>query len=440
MSACRGVNGHTNSQKAENVCLTRRGCTYKLVESGECLLGSAGRITLDKKEGRIYSIGDTNMNQFIYADNAATTRLSDEAWMAMLPWMQEKYGNASTLYRLGREAHAGLEDARKRVAASLGAGSMEICFTSGGTEADNWAIKGTMHRLREKGKTHLITSAIEHHAVLHAAQALEKEGFSVTCLPVSETGMVTPRQVEEAIGPQTGLVSIMYANNETGVIQPIAEIGAICREHGILFHTDAVQAAGTLPIDVKKQKIDLLSLSAHKFNGPKGVGALYIRRGALPQNLLDGGGQERGHRSGTENTAAIAGMAEAMTRAVQQLPEKKEKLQNLRNQVEAALLEIPGSHVNGAMSERLPGITNISFEGIDGQSLIMELDLRGIAASAGSACNSGSMTPSHVLLAMGVPYRMAHGSLRLSFGKDNQEEEADILIREIREAVETLRK
>lgn len=376
----------------------------------------------------------------IYVDNAATTRLSEEALQAMLPYLQERYGNASALYRLGREAHTALEDARKKVASCLGAGPMEICFTSGGTEADNWAVKGVMRRLKEKGKTHLITSVIEHHAVLHTAKALEKEGFTVTYLPVGLDGRVRADQVREAIGAQTGLVSIMYANNETGVIQPVQEIGQICRDQGVLFHTDAVQAAGTLPIDVKKQKIDLLSLSAHKFNGPKGVGALYIRRGALPQNLLEGGGQERGHRSGTENVAEIVGMAQALKGAAGQLEEKSRKLEKMRDRVEEELLMIPGTRSNGKTGPRLPGITNISFTGIDGQSLIMELDLRGIAASSGSACNSGSMTPSHVLLAMGVPYRIAHGSLRLSFGVENREEEIPVLIREIREAVKTLRK
>ena len=379
------------------------------------------------------------MNQ-IYADNAATTRLSEEAFSVMLPWLTEQYGNASTLYRMGREAHRALEEARKTLAKGIGASPMEIFFTSGGTESDNWALKGTMHHLAKSGKRHLITSMIEHHAVLNSVAALEKEGFAVTLLPVDSEGKVDPDQVKNAIRPDTGMVSIMYANNETGVIQPVAVIGSICREAGVVFHTDAVQAAGILPIDVKSDKIDMLSLSAHKFHGPKGVGALYGRRKTVPETYMDGGGQERSHRSGTENVAGIAAMACAFSQALAEQEEKSCRLAGIRDKVEKGLLAIPGAHRNGDAKYRLPGTLNVSFEGVDGQSLLMELDLRGISASSGSACNSGSMTPSHVLLAMGVPYTLAHGSLRLSFGRYNQESEAEPLIREITEAVSAVRK
>lgn len=372
----------------------------------------------------------------IYADNAATTRLRQEALEAMLPYFTEQYGNASTLYHLGRQAHRALEQARKTVANGIGAGPMELCFTSGGTESDNWAVRGTMYRLKKQRKTHLITSVIEHHAVLHCAERLEKEGFSVTYLPVTGEGAVRPEDLEAAIRPETGLVSVMYANNETGVIQPVDALAGICRKRGILFHTDAVQAAGILPIDVKRQKIDLLSMSAHKFGGPKGIGVLYIHRGALPENLLEGGGQERGHRSGTENVASAVGMAAAFSCALQEMEEKAARLRRMRDEIEKLLLEIPGSRVNGGGAERLPGTLNISFEGVDGQSLLLNLDLLGVAASSGSACNSGSMTPSHVLLAMGVPYRTAHGSLRLSFGSENREEEVPVIAEAVRKALE----
>lgn len=376
--------------------------------------------------------------KLIYADNAATTRLRKEALEAMLPYFTEQYGNASTLYHLGRQAHRALEQARKTVANGIGAGPMELCFTSGGTESDNWAVRGTMYRLKKQGKTHLITSAIEHHAVLHSAERLEKEGFSVTYLPVTEEGVVRPENLLAAIRPETGLVSVMYANNETGVIQPVDALADICHKSGVLFHTDAVQAAGILPIDVKRQKIDLLSMSAHKFGGPKGIGALYIRRGALPENLLEGGGQERGHRSGTENVASAVGMAAAFSCALQEMEEKAARLRRMRDALEKLLLELPGSQVNGGGAERLPGTLNISFAGVDGQSLLLNLDLLGVAASSGSACNSGSMTPSHVLLAMGVPYRTAHGSLRLSFGSENREEEIPVIAEAVRTALARL--
>lgn len=379
------------------------------------------------------------LKAFIYADNAATTRLSDAALEAMLPYLQEQYGNASTLYRLGRDAHKAVETARTRIARRLGAGSMELYFTSGGSEADNWAVKGTMRRMARQGKKHLITSCIEHHAVLRSATALEAEGFTVTYLPVDGQGRVRPEDVRAALRPDTGLVSVMYANNEIGTIQPVAEIGALCREAGVLFHTDAVQAAGTLPLDVDAQNIDLLSLSAHKFHGPKGVGVLYCRKSVCPPNLIHGGEQERGHRAGTENVAAIVGMAAALEEACAQREEKNARVQALRDTVEAGLAQIPGCRINGQGAARLPGTVNAFFEGIDGQSLIYELDLRGVAASSGSACNSGSVSPSHVLLALGLPYAQAHGSLRISLGRYNTEEEAQKIVQEIAGSVAALR-
>ncbi len=379
------------------------------------------------------------MSTFIYADNAATTRLCDEAFHAMMPWLKDHFGNASTLYKLGREAKKALTSARQTIAQAIHAEPNEILFTSGGTESDNWAIKGTLHAQARKGKKHIITSSIEHHAVLNSVKTLQKDGFEATFLPVTPSGRVDPESLRAALRPDTALVSIMYANNETGVIQPIDKIGAICREAGIIFHTDAVQAVGTLPIDVKASKIDLLSISAHKFNGPKGIGALYCRRTAVPDTWFDGGDQERGHRAGTENIPAIVGMAEALSVSCQTLDAKAAQIRAIRDRVQASLLQIEGTTLNGDLENRLPGHLNISFDAIDGQSLLMELDLRQIAASIGSACDSGSMTPSHVLLQMGVPYTRAHGSLRLSFGRDNSLNEADDLIREITDAVATLR-
>ena len=375
----------------------------------------------------------------IYADNAATTRLSDAALAAMLPYLQEQYGNASTLYRLGRDARKALEDARGAIAACLGAGAGEIYFTSGGSEADNWALKGTLHRLAGQGKTHLVTSCIEHHAVLHSAQALQAEGFALTILPVRPDGQVDPDAVRAALRPETALVSVMYANNETGTLQPIREIGALCREAGVLFHTDAVQAAGTLPLDLRAEPIDLLSLSAHKFHGPKGVGALYCRRGAAPAVLLNGGAQERRRRAGTENVAGIVGMAAALQEACAGQAETTARLTQLRDQLRAGLLQIPGARLNGAAARCLPGIVNVSFEGVDGEALLYELDRRGVAASSGSACNAGSLTPSHVLLALGLPYALAHGSLRLSLGRCNTAEQVPQLIAAVAGAVQTLR-
>lgn len=380
------------------------------------------------------------MNEkIIYADNAATTRMSDSVIEAMLPYMQEHYGNASAIYRVGREAHQAVENARKRIAKVINAGAMDIYFTSCGTEADNWAVKGMARKLASEGKKHIITTAIEHHAILHSCAALEKEGFEVTYLPVDEKGRVTPQQVAEAIREDTALVTVMYANNEIGTIEPIAEIGQVCRDAGVLFHTDAVQTAGILPIDVQAQNIDMMSVSAHKFNGPKGVGFLYCKRNLHPQNYMDGGAQERGHRAGTENVAGIVGMAQALEDAKNARDEIRPKLAAMRDHIQTGLLEISGSSVNGDQDNRLPGTLNMSFEGIDGQSLLFSLDLKGIQASSGSACSSGSLDPSHVLLALGLPYEKAHGSLRITVGRYNTPEEADEIIAAVKEVVAELR-
>lgn len=379
------------------------------------------------------------MKEFIYADNAATTKISEGAFQAMVPYLTEHYGNASSVYRIGRDAHKALEDARKQIASLINAGPMDIYFTSCGTEADNWALKGIARKLKKEGKNHIVTTVIEHHAILHAAKSLEEDGFEVTYLPVNEKGRVSPEAVREALRPETALVSVMYANNELGTIQPVAEIGALCREAGVLFHTDAVQAAGTLPIDVAAQNIDMLSVSAHKFNGPKGVGFLYCKRGLHPDNFMEGGAQERGHRAGTENIAGIIGMAEAMKEAYDILEEKTERLSAMRDRIQEGLLKIPGSRFNGDEEHRLPGTVNVSFENIDGESLLFQLDLMGVAASSGSACSAGSVDPSHVLLAIGVPYNIAHGSLRISLGRYNVPEEADKIVEAVTKAVAFLR-
>ena len=376
---------------------------------------------------------------YIYADNAATTRLSDAAFDAMKPYMLNEYGNASTLYKLGRSAHKAVENARGVFAKGINAYPAEIYFTSGGTESDNWAIKGTAHRLAESGKKHIVTDNIEHHAVLHSAKALEREGFEVTYVSADNNGLVRAEDVAAAIRPDTAMVSVMFANNELGTIQPVAEIGSICRSAGVLFHCDAVQAAGILPIDVKAMNIDLLSISAHKFHGPKGVGVMYVRRGCVPETYIDGGEQERGHRAGTENVAGIVGAAAAFAEAMSERDEKAERLCAMRDEIQSGLMKIPGAQVNGGAAPRLPGTLNMSFDGIDGQSLIFELDLKGLAASSGSACASGSVNPSHVLLALGLPYKLAHGSLRLSLGKYNTPDEAEMIIRIVSDTVAELR-
>lgn len=380
------------------------------------------------------------MSKTIYADNAATTQVSQRAFQQMLPWLSRHYGNPSSIYGIGREARGAVEDARAQLAQALNAQPSEIFFTACGTEADNWAIKGVAHAQAPKGKKHIITSAIEHHAVLHTCQALEKEGFTVTYLPVDRDGLVSVADVERAITGGTALVTIMFANNEIGTIQPVAEIGGLCRKKGVPFHTDAVQAVGHLPIDVAAMNIDLLSLSAHKFHGPKGVGALYIRKGVpFPVTLLDGGGQERGRRAGTENVAGIVGMGAAIAEALEDLPEKTARVTALRDRLIDGLTKIPKSHLNGHPTLRLPGNCNISFEGVEGESLLLLLDNRDICASSGSACTSGSLDPSHVLLAIGLPHEVAHGSLRLSLGDLNTSDEVEEILTAVPQVVERLR-
>lgn len=375
----------------------------------------------------------------IYADNAATTRLSDTALNAMLPYLQGEYGNPSSLHSVGQRAQEALTEARARIAARLGCQPTEVIFTSGGSEADNQAIRSVAAFGKLKGKTHIISTAFEHHAVLHTLEALEKKGFTVTLLDVHEDGMVSAQQVEEAITPETCLVTIMYANNEIGTVQPIAEIGEVCRRHGVLFHTDAVQAVGHLPVNVVEQNIDLLSLSAHKFHGPKGIGVLYARKGVPIFPLIHGGAQERNRRGGTENIPAIVGMAAALDEACDHLEEDTRKLTALRERLIAGLSQIPHSVLNGHREHRLPGTVNFCFEGIEGESLLLLLDDKGVYASSGSACTSGSLDPSHVLLAIGRPHEIAHGSLRLSLSPDTTVEEVDYMIEAVTDVVAYLR-
>lgn len=379
------------------------------------------------------------MKKIIYMDNAATTAVSAEALETMIPFFRENFGNPSTIYSIGKNAKKELEISRERVAKALGASAKEIFFTSCGTESDNWAIKGAAFQGLKKGKNHIITSKIEHHAVLHTVQYLEKNGFDITYLEVDNNGLVNPKDVENAITEKTALVTIMYANNEIGTIEPIEEIGKICRNKNVVFHTDAVQAVGHIPIDVKKQNIDMLSLSAHKFHGPKGVGALYIRKGVKIQTFMEGGAQESGKRAGTENTAGIAAMGKAIEIACSKIEEKNSKLIEKRDKLIDELLKIEHSRLNGHKEKRLPGNVNISFEGIEGESLLLLLDMAGICASSGSACTSGSLDPSHVLLAIGLPHEIAHGSLRLSLDESNTIEEVDFVIREVSKAVKRLR-
>ena len=379
------------------------------------------------------------MEQFVYADNAATTKLSPAVLEAMMPYLTEEYGNPSSLYRFGNHAKRAIEQARKEVADVLGAEPFEILFTGGGTEADNW-IKEIMRSLKARGKNHFITSAVEHHALLHSAQRLQKEGFEVTFIPVDREGRIDPEQVRAAIRPETGLVSIMFANNEIGTIYPIKEIGAICRQAGVLFHTDAVQAAGHLPINVKEMNIDLLSLSAHKFHGPKGVGAFYCRRGIPLPSLIDGGAQERGKRAGTENVAGIVGLGAALRLANEEMSETSARVSAMRDRlIDGILDKIPYTRLNGAREQRLPGNVNISFDYIEGESLLLWLDMNGICASTGSACSSASLEASHVLLALGVPVESAHGSLRLSLGRDNTDDDVDYILQVLPGIVERLR-
>ena len=375
----------------------------------------------------------------IYADNAATTRMSRTAIDAMIPYMEKVYGNPSSLYSIGQEAKEALDQAREQVAAVINADPKEILFTSGGSEADNQALRSAAAIGARKGKKHIISSAFEHHAILHTLNRLEKEGFEVTLLPVHEDGLVVPAELEAAIREDTCLVTIMTANNEIGTIQPIKEIGAICRSHGVLFHTDAVQAVGHLPIDVKEMQIDMLSASAHKFHGPKGVGFLYARKGIALTNLIEGGAQERGKRAGTENVPGIMSMAAALKEAADHMGENTEHQRALRDRLIQGLSEIPHSALNGDVRKRLPGNVNFCFEGIEGESLLLLLDDKGISASSGSACTSGSLDPSHVLLAIGRVHDVAHGSLRLSLGEDITEEEVDYIIQSVKEVVEYLR-
>ena len=376
---------------------------------------------------------------FIYLDNAATTRVSDTALSAMLPYFQEQYGNPSSLYAFGQEAKEALERARETVAGLLNCEAREIIFTSGGSEADNQAIRSAAAIGARAGKRHIISTAFEHHAVLHTLSKLEKEGFEVTLLDVHSDGLVRVEELAAAIRPDTCLVTVMYANNEIGTIQPIAEIGRICREKGVLFHTDAVQAAGHIHIDVQAQNIDLLSLSAHKFHGPKGVGALYARRGIALSNLFEGGAQERGKRAGTENTAAVMGMAAALEEAVRNMDANSAKLTALRDRLISGLSQIPHSVLNGDAESRLPGNVSFCFEGIEGEALLLLLDDRGICASSGSACTSGSLDPSHVLLAIGRPHEVAHGSLRLTLSEETSEADIDYTIKAVKEVVTYLR-
>lgn len=375
----------------------------------------------------------------IYADNAATTKMSRTAIDAMLPYMEEIWGNPSSLYEAGQRAAEALQSARERIAGCIHATSWEIYFTSGGSEADNQAIISAARIGERSGKRHIISSAFEHHAVLHTLKRLEKEGFEVELLDVHGNGMIYPEQVAEAIREDTCLVTIMYANNEIGSVMPISEIGAVCRNKGVLFHTDAVQAAGHLAINVQKENIDMLSLSAHKFHGPKGIGALYARKGIPLTNLIEGGAQERGKRGGTENVPAIMGMAAALEESCANIDVYTEQLCRMRNRLLEGLSRIPHSTVNGDMQNRLPGNVHLCFEGIEGESLLLLLDDRGICASSGSACTSGSLDPSHVLLAIGRPHEIAHGSLRLSLSADHTEEEIEEILRVVPEAVDYLR-
>ena len=375
----------------------------------------------------------------IYADNAATTKMSRVSIDAMLKCMEEEYGNPSSLYALGQEAKEVLEQARRDIAAVIHAEPREILFTSGGSEADNQAIRSAAEIGKKNGKMHIISTAFEHHAILHTLKRMEAEGFEVTLLDVHEDGLVRVEELEEAIRDDTCLVTIMFANNEIGTVQPIREIGEVCKKHGVLFHTDAVQAVAHLPIDVKADNIDMLSSSAHKFHGPKGIGFLYARKGIRLTNLIEGGAQERGQRAGTENVAAVAGMAAAIKETAGNMQANIEHMSAMRDRLIKGLQEIPHSALNGDPKKRLPGNVNFCFEGIEGESLLLMLDDRGICASSGSACTSGSLDPSHVLLAIGRVHDVAHGSLRLTIGEDITEEEVDYMVENVKDVVNYLR-
>lgn len=377
--------------------------------------------------------------RFIYADNAATTKVSEPVLKAMMPYFTEQYGNASSIYELGRSAKKALETARETVAKSIGAEPSEIYFTSCGSESDNWAIRSVCERLAAKGKKHIITSIFEHHAILHTCQALEKNGFEVTYLPVYENGIVKPEDVKNAIREDTAIVTIMYANNEIGTIQPVEEIAAVCKEKGVIFHTDAVQAVGHVKIDVHAQGIDMLSISGHKIHAQKGVGALYVRKGIPMTNLIYGGAQERNKRAGTENLPAIVGFAKAMELANTDIEERGRKTAVLRDRLIEGILKLPRTRLNGDREKRLPGTVNISIEGVEGESLLLMLDMNGICASSGSACTSGSLDPSHVLLALGLKHEVAHGSLRLSINEDTTDEDVDYILEVVPKVVNRLR-
>jgi cysteine desulfurase len=375
----------------------------------------------------------------IYMDNAATTPVSQEVLNFMLPYFTQVYGNASSIHQTGRDAAKAIAEARRQVAAAIGAKPEEIYFTAGGSESDNWAIKGTAYARKAKGN-HIITSSIEHHAVLHTCEWLEKQGFEVTYLKVDGDGFVSPADVEKAITDKTILITIMAANNEIGTVEPIAEIGKIAKAHNIPFHTDAVQAVGAIPVNVNDWQVDMLSLSGHKFHGPKGVGALYVRKGTRLDSFLQGGAQERGLRAGTENLAGIVGLGKAISLAAENLEEKSKKLAILRDRlINGILSSIPDVRLNGPRTNRLPGNVNVSVRYIEGESLLLRLDLAGIAASSGSACTSGSLDPSHVLLAIGLPHEIAHGSLRLSLSHDNTQEDVDEVLKVLPGIVENLR-
>ena len=377
--------------------------------------------------------------KLIYCDNAATTKVSKKVLDAMLPYFTEEYGNASSIYMLGQSAAKALLKARETVAKAIGAKTHEIFFTSGGSEADNWAIKGMALNSAKSGKKHIITSVFEHHAVLHTCEFLEKQGYEVTYLPVDEKGLINPNDVKNAIREDTCLVTIMFANNEIGTIQPIKEIGEICKEKKVPFHTDAVQAIGNVEIDVKALNIDMLSLSGHKIHAPKGVGALYVRGGISLPNLIHGGAQEKNKRAGTENLPSIVGLAQAITDSVQNIKEKQEKVSKRRDRLIDGILKIQETRLNGDREKRLCGNVNISIRGVEGESLLLMLDMYGILASSGSACTSGSLDPSHVLLSIGLPHETAHGSLRLSISEETADEDIDYILETIPKVVDRLR-
>lgn len=377
--------------------------------------------------------------RFIYADNAATTQVSEEVLNAMMPYFRTAYGNASSIYKLGRDAQRDIETAREKVAKAIGADPNEIYFTSCGSESDNWAIKGVCDKLAPKGKKHIVTTVFEHHAILHTCQYMEKHGFEVTYVPIDSKGLVDPEDIRNAIREDTAIVSVMYANNEIGTIQPISKIAEICKEKGVIFHTDAVQAVGHVEIDVHKQKIDLLSLSGHKIHAQKGIGALYIRKGLSLPNFLHGGAQERNKRAGTENVPAIVGLGTAIEIATTDIAKKAAIITARRNRLIDGILKLPKTRLNGDRDKRLPGNLNISIEGIEGESLLLMLDLNGICASSGSACTSGSLDPSHVLLALGLKHEVAHGSLRLSIDENTSDEDVDYILEVVPKVVERLR-